>query len=242
VGAATATTPITNQGFYTWTSASMITDVQDWLDNPATNFGWIVIGNETVTESAKRLDTRNNSDPNDRPQLTITYTPAQAAGACCTGGTCQVVTESDCTTLGGVYQGDGTSCAPNPCAEPFGACCFTDGTCTEDTESNCTTAGGLFQGDGSIRTPLLCPISLTPFIDPLPLPAVAQPTTGSPGGAATYDLAMRQVVQQRRSELPSTTVWGYGDGRRWRWQLDTRVHRCRTSRRAGDGPRFTAIK
>ena len=25
----------------------MVTDVQSWLDNPANNFGWLVLGNES---------------------------------------------------------------------------------------------------------------------------------------------------------------------------------------------------
>ena len=40
-------------------------------------------------------------------------------GACCfVDGSCQVLTQSDCTGVGGTYQGDGTSCDPNPCPQP----------------------------------------------------------------------------------------------------------------------------
>jgi spore coat protein A len=56
------------------------------------------------------------------------------------------------------------------------------------------------------------PLVLTPFVDALPRPAVAQPTSGSPGGAATYTLAIREVQQQLHRDLPATTVWGFGDG------------------------------
>ena len=34
-------------GQYTWSSAQMVADVQSWLDNPASNFGWLVLGDET---------------------------------------------------------------------------------------------------------------------------------------------------------------------------------------------------
>src|SRR6266498_1238914 len=56
---------------YTWSSAQMVTDVQSWLDNPATNFGWLVLGDESVSETAKRFDTRESASP---PVLTIQYT------------------------------------------------------------------------------------------------------------------------------------------------------------------------
>lgn len=41
-------------------------------------------------------------------------------GACCVDGVCSIQTETDCTGLGGTYQGDGTDCDPNPC--PSGPC------------------------------------------------------------------------------------------------------------------------
>ena len=34
-------------GQYTWSSAQMVADVQSWLDNPGSNFGWLVLGDET---------------------------------------------------------------------------------------------------------------------------------------------------------------------------------------------------
>ena len=59
-------------GQYTWSSAQMIADVQSWLDNPASNFGWLVLGDETAIASAKRFDTRESASP---PMLTIQYIP-----------------------------------------------------------------------------------------------------------------------------------------------------------------------
>lgn len=57
-------------GQYTWTSAQMVADVQEWLDNPASNFGWLVLGNESAIATAKRFDTRESATP---PMLTIQY-------------------------------------------------------------------------------------------------------------------------------------------------------------------------
>lgn len=42
-----------------------------------------------------------------------------ATGACClAGGVCQVLTQAQCGTSGGTYQGDNTTCDPNPCPQP----------------------------------------------------------------------------------------------------------------------------
>ena len=70
--AATAAQSVAGEGPYTWGStAEMVADVQSWLDNPATNFGWLVMGDELVSPSAKRFNTRENAV--GAPQLAITY-------------------------------------------------------------------------------------------------------------------------------------------------------------------------
>ncbi len=71
---ASAAAPVRNLGRYTWTSDQLIADVQAWLDDPASNFGWIVIGNEAAGfGTAKRLDSRENPDPAARPVLVVSY-------------------------------------------------------------------------------------------------------------------------------------------------------------------------
>src|SRR5438128_5770490 len=60
-------------GVYTWSSPQMVADVQSWLDNPATNFGWLVLGDESTSPTAKRFYTRESASP---PVLTIQYTAA----------------------------------------------------------------------------------------------------------------------------------------------------------------------
>ena len=49
-----------------------------WLDNPASNFGWLVLGDETAVATAKRFDTRESASP---PMLTIEFTPRPESGA-----------------------------------------------------------------------------------------------------------------------------------------------------------------
>ena len=59
---------------YSWNDPQMILDVQDWLDNPVANFGWIVLGNETMGQTAKRFRGSETIDaPITPPALLITY-------------------------------------------------------------------------------------------------------------------------------------------------------------------------
>jgi hypothetical protein len=59
--------------FYTWSAPQLTADVQSWVNTPAANNGWILIGEETVLLSAKRFASREISTPSWRPQLTVTY-------------------------------------------------------------------------------------------------------------------------------------------------------------------------
>lgn len=53
-------------------TAAMVGDVEDWLDNPAGNFGWIVVANESVV-SAKRFTSREGGTESRRPRLEVEY-------------------------------------------------------------------------------------------------------------------------------------------------------------------------
>jgi hypothetical protein len=73
-----ATAAVVGLGPCTWGSTpQMVADVQAWLDDGQANFGWILIGEESVAGTAKRFDSRENPTPENRPQLTIEYTPPQ---------------------------------------------------------------------------------------------------------------------------------------------------------------------
>ncbi len=72
---------VDNIGSYTVAStAQMVADVQSWLDNPAANFGWLLLGNESIEQSARRFDSKENSTAAFRPYLTVTFDPP-----CCIG-------------------------------------------------------------------------------------------------------------------------------------------------------------
>ena len=71
---ASAIQSVGGNGSYTWGSTSqMVADVQDWLVNPSNNFGWILIGNESTTSTAKRFDSKDNSTEANRPVLLVEY-------------------------------------------------------------------------------------------------------------------------------------------------------------------------
>jgi hypothetical protein len=77
-------------------------------------------------------------------------------GACCVPGTgCVIATEAACSGTG-TYQGNGTTCANNPCTPPAtGACCVQGSGCSVTTQALCT---GTYQGDGTTCVSNPCPV------------------------------------------------------------------------------------
>ena len=82
-------------------------------------------------------------------------------GACCetslgmTG--CTVKPKCKCTGTGKVFLGVGTTCTPNPCADPTatGACCVGN-VCSTKTQAECVAAGGSWKGAGVKCTAYPC--------------------------------------------------------------------------------------
>ena len=69
-------------GFYSWPSTqAMIGDVQTWVDNPGSNYGWILVGFEDAASTAKRFESRENAIAANRPKLTIKFTPPDVPAA-----------------------------------------------------------------------------------------------------------------------------------------------------------------
>lgn len=67
-------------GYYTWGSTpELVADVQGWLDDPATSYGWLVLGNEGAEATAKRFNARENTA--DPPELMIAYTASEVPTA-----------------------------------------------------------------------------------------------------------------------------------------------------------------
>ncbi len=78
VADASATQTLMGAGFpppapYTWNSAAMTADVQAWLDSPESNFGWIMIGDESTETTARQLLSRDSNVASFHPMLTIEF-------------------------------------------------------------------------------------------------------------------------------------------------------------------------
>jgi PEP-CTERM motif len=65
---------------FSWLGASgsqMVADVQKWLNDPSSNFGWLLLGDESKGQTAKRFRS-GEADLAFRPTLTITFEPPSA--------------------------------------------------------------------------------------------------------------------------------------------------------------------
>ena len=75
---ASATTNNVFIGAFSFTGAPQLNaDVQGWINNPASNFGWAVLGDETGTATTKRIASRENSEAGNRPQLHVDYSASR---------------------------------------------------------------------------------------------------------------------------------------------------------------------
>jgi hypothetical protein len=61
-------------GTYVWESTDrLVDDVRRWLRRPATNYGWILVGDESAPQTVKRFFSRESVEPDLRPRLEVTY-------------------------------------------------------------------------------------------------------------------------------------------------------------------------
>ncbi len=90
VATASATRAITNNGVYTFnTTTALVSNVQNWLTNPASNFGWLLRSeSESSPTTIRRFGAR--TDVVNSPVLTLTYSmPPRLESASLTGVTFQ---------------------------------------------------------------------------------------------------------------------------------------------------------
>ncbi len=72
--AASASVLIGSVGFYQWSGAGVVTDVQSWINDPSGNFGWVLICNEAAVGTARKFGSKENATLANRPSLSVTYT------------------------------------------------------------------------------------------------------------------------------------------------------------------------
>lgn len=71
--ASDTTTSIGNSGPIHFNSQQFINDLQFFIDNPSQNFGWIIIGDESNTNTINGFHSRQSSISQLYPELAITY-------------------------------------------------------------------------------------------------------------------------------------------------------------------------
>jgi spore coat protein A len=196
-----------NQGV--WSSATMVSEVQAWLDNPTANDGWILVGDEARSRTARRFYSREGTAP---PTLLIEFDCEGCIACCFNTGICSVeLSNQSCTDAGGIpLDPPSDTCEPNLCPQPFGACCNADESCSEDVNRLvCLNAGGSFQGENILCSEPSVDCGLTPFVDALPLPPALAPTGTRGDGVLQYTVEVVDAQQQLHSELPDTDLWTY---------------------------------
>src|SRR5262249_52310196 len=62
-----------NPQYVTWSSAGLVSDVQGWVTNPTTNFGWMIVGDETTNGTSRLFVSSESPHTAYRPALTIVY-------------------------------------------------------------------------------------------------------------------------------------------------------------------------
>jgi hypothetical protein len=58
-------------------SSSLFDDVQFWQQNPAENFGWVIVGGAGAGSSAHRFNSRKNTNIEQRLRLVVYYLPGE---------------------------------------------------------------------------------------------------------------------------------------------------------------------
>lgn len=117
--AASASATVAGAGPYAWSSPDLAADVQRWLDDPASNRGWIVIGNEAAPSSVKRFGARESGDAAAQPVLEVAF--GRRIGACEDGDLAPDAL-SLCASYCEVLDCDGAAArAPAPACERLAA-------------------------------------------------------------------------------------------------------------------------
>jgi hypothetical protein len=72
-GTPSARLVVAGPGTYRLEGEGLLRDLELWSRSPETNFGWILIGDETTRQSSRAFGSRENPDLAFRPALELTY-------------------------------------------------------------------------------------------------------------------------------------------------------------------------
>ena len=72
-GTPSARVVVGGPGVYRFEGEQLLRDLELWTRSPETNFGWILIGDETTRQNSRAFGSRENSDPALRPALELSY-------------------------------------------------------------------------------------------------------------------------------------------------------------------------
>ncbi len=69
---ASSVATVQGPGSYSWSDPRMIEDVTDWLAEPTSNYGWLLLGSESSQDALKQFDAREGSTG---PTLVVDFDP-----------------------------------------------------------------------------------------------------------------------------------------------------------------------
>ncbi len=80
---ASSSVVVGDTGMYSMLGVNLVADVQDMLDTPATNFGWLIRDSDNSFGSARRFASREDTVAANRPTLEVTFdAPALGTSYC----------------------------------------------------------------------------------------------------------------------------------------------------------------
>ncbi len=119
-----STTPTDGYKAFVWDQCNGMRDLNNLVD--ASGAGWTLWWARAINEAGQIAGYGLNPSGDIEAFLLTPIT-----GACCDGTVCTISTEDECNCIGGVYQGDGTTCDPNPCCRPDSTGQFCIGVCDD---------------------------------------------------------------------------------------------------------------
>ncbi|MBY0261543.1 MAG: hypothetical protein K2Q20_04330, partial [Phycisphaerales bacterium] len=143
-----------------------------------------------------------------------------AFGACCdvAAGTCQLQSQSACASPR-IFQGDATTCSPNPC---LGTCCNpSTGACTLTGSTACVSPNVFTAGPGAVCSPNPCPQPPAPANDTC---AAAQVVTAGTPAASGVTTSANTDADEVHTCVTGTTngVWyAFTSAANASFQIDT---------------------